>query len=1009
MFTSRAEYPALAARGQRRPAARRPSGRELGLVDDERWRAFEARREWLAAEAARLQRHRRAARATWPRTARSLSRSRATRRRYALLRRPGVGYGDVAALSRVGPSAALAALDAEARRAMDRQPRDRGALRGLRRAPGRRDRAAAPRTTGTRCRRISTTRASQGLSNEIREKLAPHPAERHRPGGADLRHDAGRDLAAARASEESASAGAPERAPLARRRTMSSARRVAIARGRGALAAAAAAAASGQAGAAASQIGGAERHRARGAPSAARRQRRRAADARSASRRGRVGLRTCSRDLYEGLVGESPNGDLDARAPQSRGPSARTARRTCSTCAASARWSNGDPVTAHDFVFGLRRARRSEDAHRSTRFILTPDRERRRDHGRANCPPERARRPRDRRLHARDPAREPDAVFPGAARALDDLSRASRDASKSTATSSRGPATSSATARSGSTSGSCSRTSSSCAIRTTGTTPTRSSQEVWFYPTEDLTAELQRYRANELDLTDDHPDSADPLDPREPRRRARDRAVPRQLLLRLQHRRGRRSRTTRSCGARCALAVDRDIITKQILGPGEMPGVRLGAAGARTTRSQQMAEAAGPRSSARPRRSGSTPKPATRPTIRCARRSCTTRTRTTAASPSRSRRCGSRCSASRPRSSNQEWKVFLDTRNQKMDTQVFGMGWIGDYNDAFTFSEMLRSTAGQNDTGYNNPEYDRLARRGAEPSSTRQARAELLRRPSACMLADMPIIPLYYLREQRLVKPWVGGYEPNIMDHHRHKYFYVLEALTAARRLARLLDTAAARRDSDAADARSRSSFFMMRAAPGGPFDRERQLLPEIEANLRAAYHLDEPLYQQFGRYLWGLAALRLRAVVPVPRLHASPSSSWRASRCRCGSARARCSSRCCSASRPGASPRFGRTRRRTTASWPSSMTGISIPNFVMAPLLVLVFAIYLRWLPAGGFGDGSVAQPRAARHGARAAADRVPRAADARQHDRGAAQQFRPHRARAGPADVADRRCGTR
>ncbi len=33
-------------------------------------------------------------------------------------------------------------------------------------------------------------------------------------------------------------------------------------------------------------------------------------------------------------------------------------------------------------------------------------------------------------------------------------------------------------------------------------------------------------------------------------------------------------------------------------------------------------------------------------------------------------------------------------------------------------------------------------------------------------------------------------------------------------------------------------------------------------------------------------------------------------------------------------------------------MTGISIPNFVMAPLLVLVFAIYLRWLPAGGFGD---------------------------------------------------------
>ena len=47
--------------------------------------------------------------------------------------------------------------------------------------------------------------------------------------------------------------------------------------------------------------------------------------------------------------------------------------------------------------------------------------------------------------------------------------------------------------------------------------------------------------------------------------------------------------------------------------------------------------------------------------------------------------------------------------------------------------------------------------------------------------------------------------------------------------------------------------FFILRLAPGGPFDTERQLLPEIEANLRAAYHLDEPLYQQFGRYLFGL------------------------------------------------------------------------------------------------------------------------------------------------------------
>ena len=43
-------------------------------------------------------------------------------------------------------------------------------------------------------------------------------------------------------------------------------------------------------------------------------------------------------------------------------------------------------------------------------------------------------------------------------------------------------------------------------------------------------------------------------------------------------------------------------------------------------------------------------------------------------------------------------------------------------------------------------------------------------------------------------------------------------------------------------------AFCLIRLAPGGPFDSEKQLPPDIEANLRQAYHLDEPLYQQFAR-----------------------------------------------------------------------------------------------------------------------------------------------------------------
>src|SRR5207302_5286056 len=45
-------------------------------------------------------------------------------------------------------------------------------------------------------------------------------------------------------------------------------------------------------------------------------------------------------------------------------------------------------------------------------------------------------------------------------------------------------------------------------------------------------------------------------------------------------------------------------------------------------------------------------------------------------------------------------------------------------------------------------------------------------------------------------------------------------------------------------------SFFMMRLAPGGPFDRERMLAPAVEANIRKAYDLDQPLIDQYGIYL---------------------------------------------------------------------------------------------------------------------------------------------------------------
>ena len=150
-------------------------------------------------------------------------------------------------------------------------------------------------------------------------------------------------------------------------------------------------------------------------------------------------------------------------------------------------------------------------------------------------------------------------------------------------------------------------------------------------------------------------------------------------------------------------------------------------------------------------------------------------------------------------------------------------------------------------------------------------------------------------------------------------------------------------------------AFFMIRVAPGGPFDSERKLPPEIEARMLQAYHLDEPLYQQFGRYLAGLlkgdfgpsfqykeysvselvmagfpVSLRLGGLAMLLALVVGVSA--------------------------GTIAALRQNTRTDYAVMAVSMTGISIPNFVMAPLLILFFAVFLGWLPAGGLGDGSAA-----------------------------------------------------
>jgi oligopeptide transport system permease protein len=149
-------------------------------------------------------------------------------------------------------------------------------------------------------------------------------------------------------------------------------------------------------------------------------------------------------------------------------------------------------------------------------------------------------------------------------------------------------------------------------------------------------------------------------------------------------------------------------------------------------------------------------------------------------------------------------------------------------------------------------------------------------------------------------------------------------------------------------------AFFLIRAAPGGPFDQEQTLPPEIMANLQSAYGLDQPIWTQYERYLGALAhgdfgpsfkykdfsvteligqgfpvtlelgtiamalALILGVLIGVfAALHQNSAADY--------------------------------------ATMSVAVVGIAIPSFVVLPFLGLLFGIYLHWLPVAGWEPGSV------------------------------------------------------
>jgi len=149
-------------------------------------------------------------------------------------------------------------------------------------------------------------------------------------------------------------------------------------------------------------------------------------------------------------------------------------------------------------------------------------------------------------------------------------------------------------------------------------------------------------------------------------------------------------------------------------------------------------------------------------------------------------------------------------------------------------------------------------------------------------------------------------------------------------------------------------SYFLIRLAPGGPFDTDKTLPAEIQASLEKKYHFDKPLYVQFGYYLADLVRGDLGPSFQYVNYSVTEliQQGFPISLQLGLSAMLLAICIGCSA---GVIAAYKQNSRYDYLLMSLSMTGISVPNFVMAPLLILLFSIALSWLPAGGWADGSI------------------------------------------------------
>lgn len=119
---------------------------------------------------------------------------------------------------------------------------------------------------------------------------------------------------------------------------------------------------------------------------------------------------------------------------------------------------------------------------------------------------------------------------------------------------------------------------------------------------------------------------------------------------------------------------------------------------------------------------------------------------------------------------NQEWKVYLDSQSA-LNFDLSRAGWIADYAHPMTFLEIFTTGNGNNDTGWSNSRYDALIGQ-ARTAATEPERMRLMREAESVMLTDLPVIPIYWYTRTYLKDPRLQGWDPKLLDNHPYKYVF---------------------------------------------------------------------------------------------------------------------------------------------------------------------------------------------------------------------------------------------